>query len=151
MNEWFSPTCDRLSHPVTVETVSTATNRLFEAPRTEQIELAPPIAPSAENASDQPTSRDPLTRIAEQGSPIRRILIPMDANHTVPADLKPILKFARQCDAEVTLLHCYSTPPSFDYAVGPSAQMDISLHRNTVRARLPKLCDDVQKFFPQCC
>jgi nucleotide-binding universal stress UspA family protein len=150
MNKWLSATCDRFGHLITVETESATTNRLFEAPRSGQIELAPRIAPSAERASKQPMPRDPLARVAQQRSPIRRILIPIDANHAKPADLKPILKFARQCDAEVTLLHCYTTPPSFDYAVGASALMDVALHRNMVRARLFKLCSDVKKFFGKC-
>jgi nucleotide-binding universal stress UspA family protein len=67
-----------------------------------------------------------------------------------PGDLKPILKVARRFEAEVTLLHCYSTPPSFDHAVGPSALDDVNLHRNLVRARLLKLCGEVQKFFAKC-
>jgi nucleotide-binding universal stress UspA family protein len=91
-----------------------------------------------------------MIRIAERRSPIRRILIPIDANHASPNDLKPMLKFARQCDAEVTLLHCYTTPPSFDYAVGATALMDITLHRNMARARLFKLCSDVEMSFGKC-
>ena len=82
--------------------------------------------------------------------PVRRILIAIDADHVKPADLKPILKVARHFDAEVTLLHFYSTPPSFDYAVGPSALMEINLHRNMVRERLLELCADVRNFFFKC-
>jgi hypothetical protein len=51
---------------------------------------------------------------------------------------------------KVTLLHCYSTPPSFDYAVDPSALDDVNLHCNLVRTRLLKLCGEVQKFFAKC-
>jgi len=67
-----------------------------------------------------------------------------------PADLKPILDVALRFDAEITLLHCYSTPPSFDYAVGASALVDVTLHRNRIMARLLKLCRDVQKSFAKC-
>jgi nucleotide-binding universal stress UspA family protein len=150
MKKWLSATCDRFGHLITVETASTATNRLFGAPRFEQIELAPPAASATERVAEQSIRHDSPTRVSERRSPIRRILVPIDANHTRPADLKPILKFARQCDAEVTLLHCYTTPPSFDYVVGASALMDVTLHRNRVRARLCKLGSEVNKLFGKC-
>jgi nucleotide-binding universal stress UspA family protein len=83
-------------------------------------------------------------------SPIQRILVPIDADRVKSTDLKPILKVARRFDAEVTLLHCYSTPPSFDYVLGHCALAEVSLHRDRVRSRLLKLCGDVQQFFSKC-
>jgi hypothetical protein len=64
MNKWISATCDRFGHLITVETKSAATGRLFEALRAEQIESAPPIAPSAESAVKQAVARanDPNSR-----------------------------------------------------------------------------------------
>ena len=64
--------------------------------------------------------------------------------------LKTYSEVARRFDAEITLLHCYSTPPSFDYAVGASALVDVTLHRNRVKAQLLRLCRDVQKSFAEC-
>jgi hypothetical protein len=61
-----------------------------------------------------------LLQTVTQKSTIRRILVRIDATHVRPVDLKPILKVARPFAAEVTLLHCYSTPASFGYAVGAS-------------------------------
>jgi nucleotide-binding universal stress UspA family protein len=81
---------------------------------------------------------------------VRQILVPIDAAYVEAADLKPILRVARRFSAEVTLLHCYSAPPSFDYVVGPSAMVELSLHRGMIRARLVKLCTDVRRFFPRC-
>jgi hypothetical protein len=151
MNKWFNPTCDRYGHLITVlGGPSTETNRLFDVPKAEQITLDPRVAQSTERGLRQSGPSDSLFQCPEEKSPIRRILIPVDATHTEPADLKPILKLARDSDAQVTLLHCYTTPPSFDYAVGPSAMAEVSLHRRMVRARLFKLCMDVKKFFPKC-
>jgi nucleotide-binding universal stress UspA family protein len=150
MNKGFSATCDRYGHLITLGAgVTTATNELFAVPRVEPIELVPPAAQSTEKELKQTASRDATQSVA-QNSPIRRILVPIDATHVKPADLKPILKVARRFDAEITLLHCYSTPPSFDYARGASALVDVTFHRNRVRAQLLKLCRDVQKSFAKC-
>ena len=150
MNKWFSATCDRYGHLISLGAgLSTATNPLFAVPRVEPIELVPPVARSTQEELKQTASRD-ATQTVAQKSPIRRILVPLDATHVKPADLKPILKVARRFDAEITLLHCYSTPPSFDYAVGASALIDVTLHRNRLRAQLFKLCRDVQKSFAKC-
>lgn len=83
-------------------------------------------------------------------SPIRRILIPIDATQVRAADLKPVLKVAQRFDAEVMLLHCYEIPFSFHYAVGRSAITDVILHRDLVRTQLLQLCAQVRKFFPSC-
>ena len=87
---------------------------------------------------------------ANNRSPIRRFLIPIDVLEVKPVDLKPILKVAERFDAEVTLLHCYEIPPSFGYAVGPLAPMEVTLHRDMARTRLLKLCTEVRKFFAKC-
>src|SRR5882724_529148 len=147
MNQWFSLTCDRYGHLMTaVGGSSSKINRSGEAPNLEQIASAQ----STERKSEKPTLPESALQTAAAKPPVRQILIPIDADHVKPADLKPILKVARHFDAEVTLLHCYSTPPSFDYIVGPSALREISLHRNMVRTRLLELCADVRKFFFKC-
>jgi nucleotide-binding universal stress UspA family protein len=83
-------------------------------------------------------------------SPIRRILIPIDATRVKSADLKPVLKVAQRFDADVTLLHCYEIPLSFHYAVGRSALMEVVLHSDLVRTQLLQLCAEVREFFPGC-
>jgi hypothetical protein len=151
MNKGFKPTCNRYGHLIAVfGGPSTETNRLFDVPRAEQIALVPRAAQSTEENLRRSRPSDSQFRSAEQKSPIQRILIPVDAAHTVAADLRPILELARHSDAQVTLLHCYTAPPSFDYAVGPSALAEVGLHRRMVKAQLFKLCKNFRKSFPKC-
>ncbi len=93
---------------------------------------------------------DLIFQNAAAESPIRRILIPIDATQVKAADLKPVLKVAQRFDAEVTLLHCYEIPLSFHYAVGRSALMEVVLHSDLVRTQLLKLCAEVRKLFASC-
>jgi nucleotide-binding universal stress UspA family protein len=147
MNQWFSLTCDRYGHLMTaVGGSSSKINRPGEDPKPEQI----PPAPSTEGKLEKRTAPESPLQTAAEKPPIQRILVPIDATHVKPADLDPILKVARRLDAEINLLHCYSTPPSFDYAVGASALADVTLHRNRIMAQLLKLCCDVQKSFAKC-
>ena len=83
-------------------------------------------------------------------SPIRRIVVPIDAIQTKLTDLRPILLMARHLGASVTLLHCYVTPPSFDFATGDRAITELSIHRWRVRARLHELTAEVRKLFSNC-
>jgi nucleotide-binding universal stress UspA family protein len=147
MNQWFSLSCDRYGHLMTaVGGSSSKINRSGERPKPEKI----PPAPYTEGKLEKPTPPELPLQTAGEKPPIQRILVPIDATHVKPADLDPILKVARRFDAEITLLHCYSTPPSFDYAVGTSALADVTLHRNRIMAQLLKLCCDVQKSFAKC-
>ena len=118
----------------------------------ERFSIAPSfeVSPFAGPESEDPAAYDLITQNAAGRSPIRRILIPIDAVHVKLLDLKPTLSLARHFDAEVTLLHCYEIPLSFHYAVGWSAVMDVIRHREMVRARLVKLCADVRKYFTRC-
>jgi len=125
---------------------SSKINMSGEGPSPEQI----PPAPSTEGKLEKPTPPESPLQAAAAKPPIQRILVPIDATRVKPADLDPILKVARRFDAEITLLHCYSTPPSFDYAVGTSALADVTLHRNRIMAQFLKLCCDVQKSFAKC-
>jgi nucleotide-binding universal stress UspA family protein len=90
------------------------------------------------------------TQAAPISSPIRRILVPIDAIQTKLSDLRPILLMARRLGASVTLLHCYVAPPSFDFAAGDLAVAELSLHRWRVRSRLYQLTGEVRKLFPKC-
>lgn len=147
MNGWLSLTCDRYGHLVTTMGGSSG-----KSSRSLVTTDAGPIGLGAQAARPVETelSDNSLFQSAGGKSPIRQILVPIDADCVRPEDLKPILKMARHLDAQITLLHCYTTPPSFDYAVGTSAMMEVSLHRNLVRTRLQKLGRDVQKFFIPC-
>ena len=81
---------------------------------------------------------------------VQRILVPVDADLAQPGDLRSILKLAHRFGAQVILLHCYSPPFSFDYAIGRSAIADVILNHDRARARLHELCADVRKFFIHC-
>ncbi len=100
--------------------------------------------------SEARSTDDLIFENAAAKSPIRRILIPIDATQVKAADLKPVLKVAQRFDAEVMLLHCYEIPLSFHYAVGRSAIMDVIRHRALVSTQLLQLCAEVRKFFPSC-
>jgi nucleotide-binding universal stress UspA family protein len=152
MNQWSNLNCDRYGHLITaVGGSSSKIDWSREFPNAERIALTPRSVQSTERNAEKPAPFDSQLQTVVERSLIRRILIPIDAAHVEAADLKPILRVARRFNAEVTLLHCYSTPPSFDYAVGPSALKEVSLHRHKVWARLLMLCDDVQKFYSKCC
>ena len=90
------------------------------------------------------------TQAAPIPSPIRRILVPIDAIQTKLSDLRPILSMACRLGASVTLLHCYVPPPSFDFAAGGQAVREVSLHRWRVRARLYELASEARKLFAKC-
>ena len=90
------------------------------------------------------------TQTAPISTPIRRILVPVDAIQTKLSDLRPILLMARGLGASVTLLHCYVAPPSFDFAVGDRAVAELALHRWRVRSRLYQLTGEARKLFPKC-
>ena len=152
MNQWSSLNCDRYGHLITTLGRSCPKiDRSREVPDPERIALTPRSVQSTGRDAEKPAPFDSQLQTVAKKSPIRRILVPIDAAHVEAVDLKPILRVARRFDAEVTLLHCYSTPPSFDYAVGPSALKEVSLHRHMVWVRLLQLCDDVQRFFSKCC
>jgi nucleotide-binding universal stress UspA family protein len=139
MDQWLGLSSDRYGHQVTAGGGASSKTRSLE------------VSHSAEpDELGEPLAHDLIFQNAAARSPIRRFLIPIDALEVKPADLKPILKVAERFDAEVTLLHCYKIPPSFDYAVGPSAPMEVTLHRDMAKTRLLKLCTEVRKFFAKC-
>jgi hypothetical protein len=139
MDQWLNLSCDRYGYLITAEGEASSRIRSFEVSHSGEPDVLG--GPSAHNL---------IFQNAAARSPIRRILIPIDAVHVKPVDLKPILSVAQRFDAEVSLVHCYEMPLSFHYAVGRSAPMEITLHCNMVRTRLLKLCIDVRKFFSQC-
>jgi nucleotide-binding universal stress UspA family protein len=139
MDQWLGLSSDRYGHLATSGGwASSKTRSLGVSHSAEPDELGEPLA------------HDLIFQNSAARSPIRRFLIPIDALEVKPVDLKPILKVAERFDAEVTLLHCYEIPPSFDCAVGPSALMEVTLHRDMAKTRLLKLCTEVRKFFAKC-
>lgn len=90
------------------------------------------------------------TRVAPILTPIRRIVVPIDAIQTKLSDLRPILLMAQRLRASVTLLHCYVAPPSFDFAAGDRAVTELSVQRWRVRSRLHELTAEARKLFPNC-
>jgi len=71
MNKWFSATCDRFGHLITLGGLSTATRALTEAPRAEQVELLQPVAQSTQEDLKQPRSRDAIpNRRAKSAHPM---------------------------------------------------------------------------------
>jgi nucleotide-binding universal stress UspA family protein len=148
MNKLPTLQCDRYGHVFPVAEAPVPRVDTLHSPR--KTGPVSPGLPPAEHKPAQPAPSDSSPKTRSGPLPIRRILVPIDADRVKSSDLKPILKVARGFDAEVTLLHCYSTPPSFDYVHGPSALREVSLHRARARAHLLKLCADVQHFFPKC-
>jgi hypothetical protein len=138
MDQWLGLSSDRYGHQITLGGGVASKITSFE------------VSHSAGPESEEPPAHELIIQNAAGRSPIRRILIPIDAVHVKLLDLKPILNLAQHFDAEVTLLHCYEIPLSFHYAVGWSALMDVSLHREMVKTRLLKLCADVRQFFTGC-
>jgi hypothetical protein len=117
MNQSLMLVCDRYGHPITAR--GAVSSKTVSNERSQSRE------------PDGSKARAYHGRIFQKAairSPIRRILIPIDAAQVQSADLKPILKVAQRFNAEVTLLHCYECPPSFQYAVGRPALTDVFLH-----------------------
>jgi nucleotide-binding universal stress UspA family protein len=138
MDQWLGLSSDRYGHLATAGGGASSKTRSLE------------VSHSAEpDELGEPLAHDLMFQNAGR-SPIRRFLVPIDALEVKPVDLKPILRVAERFDAEVTLLHCYEIPSSFDYALGHSALKEVTLHRDTVKTRLLKLCIEVRKSFAKC-
>src|SRR5258707_4710694 len=138
IDQWFDRSSDRYGHLVTPGSRPSKIGPLQISGFAEPDELG------------KPGAHDSVIENTALKSPIRRILIPIDATQVKSADLKPVLKVAQRFDAEVTLLHCYEIPLRFHYAVSRSALMDVVRHRDLVSTQLLQLYAEVRKFFPSC-
>jgi nucleotide-binding universal stress UspA family protein len=143
MTQLSRPTCDRHGHVI-------VPNRMAAEKRND-----PHDCPSRK--SSQPTRIPKIAREKQRssgkvatGSPIKQILVPIDAVYTNIAKVKPVLRFAQRFGATVTLLHCYATPRSFSFLRGPSALAEVIYHRNMVRGRLVQIHADLRTSFPEC-
>jgi nucleotide-binding universal stress UspA family protein len=146
----FNPTCDRHGHMLTGVGGSPQVMASFICPTAEEIALLPAAAQlSASAARDRQPQRSGPKK--EKYIPhIRKILVPVDAEHTKPADLKRTIELARKFGAQIALLHCYEWPRSFSYAKGDAALDDVIEHQELTRTHLQMLCSRVRKSWSKC-
>jgi nucleotide-binding universal stress UspA family protein len=149
MKRSFNPTCDRHGHLLT---------GLGGSPQA----MEPFFFPTAEDMAFLPsTVNDPVSTQTSQseGSAarerkahlrIRKILVPVDGEHTKLADLKRVIQLARRLDAQITLFHCYKAPRSFFYAEGDSGSNAVIRHRQLSLMRLETLCSNVRRSWSKC-
>jgi nucleotide-binding universal stress UspA family protein len=150
MKNLFIPTCDRYGHLLTGLGGSPQVMALFIFPTPEEMAFSPVtagngFAPSRNGRPNQAQSKKGKNRFE-----IRKILVPVDSEHAKPADLNYVIQLARRLRAEVTLLHCYETPPSFSYAKGHCACNDVIRHQELTQAHLQKLCSRIRKSWSKC-
>lgn len=149
MKGLFNPTCDRHGHILTGLGVSPEVMEPFVFPTAEEMAFLPGVAngsisgPYPEITGDLPKRRKVPFRI-------RKILVPVDSDHTKPADLKRVIQLARRLDAQITLIDCYEAPRSFFYARGDSSFARIIRHRELNLVRLQTLCAGVRKSWSKC-
>jgi nucleotide-binding universal stress UspA family protein len=149
MKGLFNPTCDRYGHILTGLGVSPEVMAPFVFPTAEEMAFLPGAAngvisgPSPEVAGD-------LSKKGKVPFRIRKILVPVDSEHTKPADLKGVIRLARRLDAQITLLDCYEAPRSFFSAQGDSSFAGIIRRRELNLVRLQTLCAGVQKSWSKC-
>jgi hypothetical protein len=136
-------TCDRHGHVVVA--------KKRPAAKIKSIRASSDVKLARSNRTARATARKGLLGSdTTTDSPVKQILIPIDAIHANLPDLRPVLQLARRFNAAVMLLHCYSTPRCFSFARGPSAFAEAIRHRNMVRARLFRVYSNVKKSFPNC-
>jgi nucleotide-binding universal stress UspA family protein len=144
MTQPFHPTCDRHGH-VIVPNESPIAKKEARRPWRGLTRSRP--------TRIRKTAGEPVLSSSAAKSPIRQILVPIDAIHTKVTDLEPVFRFTPHWDAEVTFLHCYVTPRSFSFLRGPSTLAEVLSHRNMVQAQLLRLESRLRKSFPKskCC
>jgi len=86
-----------------------------------------------------------LGRIAKPGFEIRKILVPTDLRKESKAALQYATYLARVFGAQLTLLHVYQEPYSFDYLRGPNACGAIIRHRRGVEDALAALATEARE------
>ena len=145
----FNPSCDRHGHLLTGLGVSPQVMAPFTFPTAEEIALFPG-GQSGRDSMPHPRrsgSRSKKKRVPFQ---IRKILVPVDSQHTKSVDLKRVTQLAQRLDAQLVLLYCYETPRSFSYARGDLALDDVIEHQETARAHLKTLCSRMRRSWSKC-
>jgi len=145
-----SPTCDRYGHILTGIGGSPQAMAPFVLPTAEEIALFPAGTGNGLASTGYEQRNGSRSRERKVGFRIRKILIPVDSEHTKPADLKRVIQLARKLDAQITLLHCYETPRSFFYAHGDFGFDDIIRHRELNLLQLQTLCAGVRRSWSKC-
>ena len=150
MKGLFNPTCDRHGHLLTGVGGSPQVMAPFVFPTAEEMAIFPggAVNGSASTGHGQPNgSRSKERKMVFR---IRKILVPVDSEHTKAADLKRVIQLARRLDAEITLLQCYEAPRSFSYAKGESGFDDVIRNRELRLLRLRTLCSKVRRSWSKC-
>jgi hypothetical protein len=148
MKRSFNPTCDRHGHLLTGLGVSPQAMEPFVFPTAEEMAFLPGTLNDRVSAP-HPQVNGPRSKERKVPLRIRKILVPVDSQHTKSVDLKRVIQLARRLDAQITLLHCYEAPRSFSYAEGDSAS-DVIRHRELSLARLETLCSKVRRSWSKC-
>ena len=147
MKRLFNPTCDRHGHILKGLGVSPEVMAPFVFPTAEEMAFLPA---NGAISGPYPEFTGDLSKKRKVPFRIRKILVPVDSEHTKPADLKGVIQLARQLDAQITLLDCYEAPRSFCYAQGDSSFAGIIRHRQLNLVRLQTLCAEVRKSWSKC-
>jgi nucleotide-binding universal stress UspA family protein len=146
----FSPTCDRYGHILTGIGGSPQAMAPFVFPTAEEIALFTGGTGNGHASTGYGASGGSRSKERKVNFRIRKILVPVDSEHTQLVDLKRVIHLARRLDAQITLLHCYEAPGNLFYAQGDSAFDDIIRHRELNLVRLQTLCARVRRTWPKC-
>jgi nucleotide-binding universal stress UspA family protein len=150
MKDLFNPICDRHGHILTGVGGLPEVMLPFILPSVEEITLLPESARIVAAATRDRQLGQIRPKADNNGFHIRRILVPVDSEHTKPADLIRVVELARRFDAQITFLQCYETPRAFSFAKGDAAVKDVIWHQEQTKAHLRTLCSRVRKSWTKC-
>jgi hypothetical protein len=106
MKRPFNPSCDRHGHLLIGVGGSSQVMAPFIFPTAEEMAFLPD-ALSGSVSVPHPQINGSMSKKRKVPFRIRKILVPVDSEHTKPADLKRVIQLARRVSAQITLLHCY--------------------------------------------
>src|SRR5690349_16256037 len=115
MKGLFNPTSDRHGHILTGVGGPPEVMLPFILPSVEEITLLPESARIVAAATPDRQLSQVRPKTGNNEFHIRRILVPVDSEHTKPADLIRVVELARRFDAQITFLQCYETPRTFSF------------------------------------
>jgi nucleotide-binding universal stress UspA family protein len=150
MKRSFNPTCNRHGHTLTGVGGSSQVMAPFVFPTAEDMAFLPDGALSGSVSVPHRQINGFMSEKRKVPFRIRKILVPVDSNHTKPADLKRVIQLARRVSAQITLIHCYEAPRSFSYAKGDAAFDDVVQHREQTLLRLQTICSRIRRSWSKC-
>ena len=150
MKGLFNPTCDRYGHMLTGVGGSPQVMAPFVFPTVEEMAIFPAGAANGGASTGHGQPNGSRSKERKMVFRIRKILVPVDSEHTKAADLGRVIQLARRLNAEITLLHCYEAPRSFSYAKGESGFDDVIRNRELHLLRLRTLCSKVRRSWSKC-